>query len=104
VTERLYIRRNIGDTLGVTDSLWAVFVKDVISTRLPAGFTFWSAAGGWRDSTGRTTREPSFVVEVVHPVRAAAADSAITGVIAEYKRRFGQQSVLRVVTAGRASY
>lgn len=104
VTERLYFGRNIGDTLGVNDSLWAIFVKDVVSAQFPAGFTVWGAAGGWRDSTGRTMREPTFVLEVVHPVGAAAADSAIAAVIAEYKRRFHQQSVLRVVTAGRANF
>src|SRR6266567_3247729 len=60
VTERLYFGRNIGDTLGVSDSVWAVFVKDVVSRRLPAGFTFWTAEGAWRDSSGRATREPSF--------------------------------------------
>jgi hypothetical protein len=104
VTERLYFGRNIGDTLGVTDSLWAIFVRDVIAARFPAGFTYWIAAGGWRDSTGRTTREPSFVLEVIHPGRAAGVDSAVAAVIAEYKRRFHQQSVLRVLTAGRASF
>lgn len=103
VTERLYFGRNIGDTLGVTDSLWAVFVRDVVSVQVPAGFTYWAAQGGWQDSTGRSTREPSFVLEVVHPVRAAA-DSAIATIIAEYKRRFRQQAVLRVVSPGRASY
>src|SRR6266446_3482055 len=92
VTERLYFGRNIGDTLGVSDSVWAVFVKDVVSRRLPAGFTFWTAEGA--------TREPSFVLEVVHPNRSAASDSAIVAIITEYKRRFSQQSVLRVVTAG----
>jgi len=104
VTERLYFGRNIGDTLGVTDSLWSVFVREVVSARLPAGFTVWTAAGSWRDSTGRVAREPSFVLEVVHPSPSAATDSAIVAVIAEYKRRFQQQSVLRVVTAGRASF
>ena len=96
VTERLYFGRNIGDTLGVSDSVWAVFVREVVSARLPAGFTFWPAEG--------TGREPSFVLEVVHPVRSAGTDSAIVAIIAEYKRRFSQQSVLRVVTAGRASF
>lgn len=104
VTERLYFGRNMGDSLGVTDSLWAVFVREVVSARLPAGYTFWPAAGGWRDSTGRVTREPSFVLEVVHPSASAVSDSAIVAVIAEYKRRFRQQSVLRVVTSGRASF
>ena len=104
VTERLYFGRNTGDTLGVSDSVWAVFVRDVVSARLPAGFTFWPAEGAWRDSIGHRVREPSFVLEVVHPARSAGADSAIVAIIAEYKRRFRQQSVLRVVTAGHASF
>lgn len=104
VTERIYFGRNIGDTLGVTDSLWAVFVREVVSPHLPAGYTFWPAAGDWRDSTGHVAREPSIVLEVIHPLAAASIDSAITQVIGEYKRRFQQQSVLRVVTTGRASF
>jgi hypothetical protein len=96
VTERLYFGRNIGDTFGVSDSVWAIFVRDVVSARLPGGFTIWPAEG--------SGHEPSFVLEVVHPARSAGADSAIVAIIAEYKRRFRQQSVLRVVTPGRASF
>lgn len=103
VTERLYFGRNIGNTLGVTDSAWAGFVREVVSARL-SGFTFWTAEGQWRAPDGRTTREPSFVLEVVHPPRQAQADSAIVAIITEYKRRFGQESVLRVVTAGRGTF
>jgi hypothetical protein len=103
ITERLYFGRNIADSLAVTDSAWAVFLRDVVSSRLPAGFTFWTAEGAWRDSSGRSNREPSFVVEVVHPPRSAA-DSAIVAIIAEYKRRFKQESVLRVITSSRASF
>ena len=96
VTERLYFGRNIANALGVTDSAWAVFVRDIVSTRLPSGFTFWPAEGQWR--------EPSFILEVVHLPRQAQADSAIVAIIAEYKRRFGQESVLRVVTVGRGTF
>jgi hypothetical protein len=98
VTERLYFGRNIGNTLGVTDSAWAVFVREVVGARLE-GFTVWTAEGSWRG-----TREPSFVLEVVHPERSASADSAIAAIIVEYKRRFNQEAVLRVVTSGQASY
>lgn len=98
VTERLYFGRNIGNTLGVTDSAWAVFVRDVVGARLD-GFTVWTAEGSWKG-----TREPSFVLEVVHAERSASADSAIVAIIGEYKRRFSQESVLRVVTAGRAGF
>jgi len=104
VTERLYFGRNIASTLGVTDSAWAVFVRDVVSAQLPSGFTFWAAEGQWQGADGRSVREPSFVLEVVHPPREARADSAIVAIITEYKRRFGQESVLRVITVGRAAF
>ena len=104
VTERLYFARNIAQKLGVTDSAWAVFVADVVSARLPDGFTFWAAQGEWRGADGRATREPSFVLEVVHPARSATTEAAIAAIITEYKRRFNQESVLRVVSSGRASY
>jgi uncharacterized protein DUF3574 len=103
VTDRLYFGRNVGNTLGVTDSAWAVFVREVVDARLD-GFTFWTAQGTWRGSDGRPVRESSFVLEVVHPERSATADSAIVAIIVEYKRRFNQESVLRVVTNGRASF
>jgi len=104
VTERLYFGRNVAQPLGVTDSAWAVFVTDVVSAQLPSGFTFWAATGEWRGADGRSTREPSFVLEVVHPARSANIEAAIVAIIAEYKRRFRQESVLRVVTNGRGSY
>jgi hypothetical protein len=104
VTDRLYFGRTTADSLSVTDSAWTVFLKDVVSPGLPSGFTFWVAEGEWRGSDGRSRHEPSFVLEVVHAPRSASVDSAILGIIAEYKRRFRQQSVLRVVTGGRASF
>ncbi|HWN18056.1 MAG TPA: DUF3574 domain-containing protein [Gemmatimonadales bacterium] len=104
VTDRLYFGRKTADSLSVTDSAWTVFLKDVVSPKLPSGFTFWVAEGEWRGSDSRPRHEPSFVLEVVHPPRSASVDSAILGIIAEYKRRFRQQSVLRVVTGGRASF
>jgi hypothetical protein len=104
ITDRLYFGRMTADSIVVTDSAWTGFLKDVVSSRLPGGFTFWMAEGEWRGSDGRIRHEPSFVLEVVHPPRSAMADSAILGIIAEYKRRFSQESVLRVVTSGRASF
>ena len=104
LAERLYFGRNVADTLRVTDSAWTLFVTDVVGVRLPGGFTYWKAEGQWRGVDGRPKREPSFVLEVVHPARSAETDAAIVAIIAEYKRRFGQEAVLRVVTGGRASY
>ena len=104
ITDRLYFGRNTAGSLSVTDSAWVVFLKDVVSPSLPSGFTFWVAEGEWRGSDGRSRHEPTFVLEVVRPPRSATVDSAILGIIAEYKRRFSQESVLRVVMDGQASF
>lgn len=60
--------------------------------------------GQWRGADGRPNREPTFVLEVVHPARAAGIDAAIAAIIAEYKRLFRQEAVLRVIIVGRASF
>ena len=101
--ERLYFGRNVGDSLVVTDSAWAVFLVEVVTPRFPNGFTAWPAQGQWLGPDGVLEREPSFVVEFVHPDRTDF-DRALTEVVAEYKRRFRQQSVLRVRASARASF
>lgn len=100
LVERLYFGRHVGDTLVVTDSAWTAFVAEVVTPRFPAGLTVWSAQGQWRGADGRIQREPSFVLELVHPAQAASPDSAIATIVAEYKRRFRQEAVLRVVSSG----
>ena len=103
LVERLYFGREVGDSLVVTDSAWAAFLVEIVTPRFPEGFTAWRAEGQWRGARGVLEREPSFVVELVHPV-TADADRALAEVIAEYKRRFHQESVLRVRTTARASF
>jgi len=46
---------------------------------------------------GDLVREPSFVVELVH-VATPDVEVRVQHVMAEYKLRFAQQSVLRLVT------
>ena len=101
--ERLYFGRDVGDSLVVTDSAWAAFLVEVVTPRFPGGFTAWRAEGQWRSASGALEREPSFVVELVLPVRADT-DQALSDIISEYKRRFHQESVLRVRADARASY
>jgi hypothetical protein len=101
--ERLYFGRNIGDTATVSDSAWAVFVHEVLRPNFPEGATIWDAAGQWRDPTGRTVRERSFVVELVHLV-TPDVEARVVRVMDAYKRRFAQQSVLRLVAEAWASF
>lgn len=101
--ERLYFGRNIGDTAVVSDSAWAAFVRQVITPTFPEGSTIWDAAGQWRAPDGNVVRERSFVVELLHLV-TPDVEQRVQTVIAEYKRRFAQESVLRMVTNVRASF
>jgi hypothetical protein len=97
VMERLYFGRAIGDTGQVTDSQWTTFLADVVTPRFPDGFTVFRAQGQWRGRSGVVQRESTYVVEVVRlklPARAAVVDT----IIAEYRRRFLQEAVLRVIT------
>jgi hypothetical protein len=101
--ERLYFGRNIGDSAVVSDSAWAGFVRETITPAFPEGATVWDAAGQWRAPDGTTVRERGFVVELLHLV-TPDVEQRVKTVIDDYKRRFAQQSVLRVVTQVRATF
>ena len=101
--ERLYFGRNIGDSATVSDSAWAMFVRETITPAFPEGATVWDAAGQWRAPDGTVVRERSYVVELLHLV-TPDVERQVQRVIDDYKRRFAQQSVLRMVTHVRASF
>ncbi len=78
----------------ISSAQFEAFVDAEVSPRFPSGFTLFSARGAWRDRvSGKTLREPSRVLEVVHEGRSEAA---FEDLIERYKERFEQQSVLRV--------
>lgn len=101
--ERLYFGRNIGDSSMVSDSAWASFVRETITPAFPEGATVWSADGQWRGPDGKLVRERSFVVELLHLV-TPDVERRVQRIIDEYKKRFAQESVLRMVTNVRASF
>ena len=101
--ERLYFGRNIADTAVVSDSAWGTFVRDVLTPRFPEGATVWDASGQWRAPNGALVREPSYVVELLHPA-TPESEARVQGVIDAYKTRFAQQAVLRMVTTVRATF
>ena len=101
--ERLYFGRNIADTGTVSDSAWNRFVHEVLTPEFPEGATIWDAAGQWRAPDGTFVRERSFVVELLHLV-TPDVEARVQRVIDGYKRRFAQQSVLRMISEVRASF
>ncbi len=95
VADRLFFGRNVPGGGTVSDSAFAAFVDEVVTPRFPAGLTLFRADGQWRGASGRVEREPSMVVEVVHPA-GPAAEADLREIADEYKRRFRQEAVLRV--------
>jgi hypothetical protein len=109
VADRLYFGRDVREGCAtspartVSDSAWAAFVREVVTGRFPDGLTVFGGEGQWREGDGRIVREESFVLEVVHPA-GPSADADFREIAAEYKRRFCQQSVMRVTTPARQRF
>jgi hypothetical protein len=97
VADRLFFGRNIPAGGTVSEAQWEEFVRDVVTPRFPKGLTVWQGKGQWLDPRGNVVREDVYVVEILHdPI--AADDAAITIIATEYKKRFGQDAVLRVTS------
>jgi hypothetical protein len=79
----------------VTGEEWAAFLSAVVTPRFPAGLTAWPASGQWRGADGQIVREDSYVLNLFHPAEASA-EREIQAIVAEYKKRFEQEAVLRV--------
>ncbi|HST61264.1 MAG TPA: DUF3574 domain-containing protein, partial [Longimicrobium sp.] len=95
VSDRLYFGRGIPGGGTVSDTAWAAFLREAVTPRFPAGLTVLRGEGQWRDEAGVIIQEATFVLELLHPP-GAEADAALDEIAAEYKRRFRQESVMRV--------
>ena len=96
VEHQLFMGRNGDSGEVVDDAAWAAFLGEVVTPRFPDGLTVLNAQGQWRDSEGVIQKERSKVLVILVP---PGADSVrlLDEVPDEYKRRFNQESVLRVV-------
>jgi hypothetical protein len=94
VRDVLYFGRNTPAGTELSDSAWQQFVDEVLTPSFPAGLTIWDAAGQWRGTSGQVERERSKVLTLLH-AGDSRSDSLVTEAVAEYKRRFAQEAVLR---------
>ena len=82
-----------GGAVSVAD--WTDFLATAVTPRFPSGLTVFDAHGQWREAAGKIAREDTHVLLILHE-GDAAAEASIAAVIAEYKRRFRQEAVMRV--------
>ena len=86
-----------GKQIEIGEGDWQAFVADTLTPAFPDGFTVVDAAGHFHSATLVTARERARLVMIVHRADAGVALS-LDRVVAEYKRRFAQQEVLRIST------
>lgn len=79
----------------VTADQWSDFLDKQVTPFFPDGLSVFRAAGQWHSEAGTLVRENSFVLNLIHPDNAAD-DNTIRRIMAAYKTRFKQESVLRV--------
>ena len=77
----------------VSELEWQIFLRDEVTPRFPEGLTVWEANGQWRRPDGQIEHEGAKVLLLVHP-DTAVAGSAVQSVIAQYRKKFDQESVL----------
>lgn len=103
VRDVVYFGRNRPDGGVVSEAEWRGFLDEVVTPRFPNGLTVVHADGQWRGQSGAVERERAEVLTVLHG-GTEESRKAMLEVVGEYKRRFGQEAVLRERLAACASF
>ena len=97
IRTELYFGRNKPDGAEVSRKDFDEFLTGFVTERFPDGLTVLTGRGQFLDSDGEVERERSVVLILLYPVSARNEKSVkIEEIREEYKKRFLQQSVLRV--------
>ena len=97
IRTELYFGRNKPDGAEVSLKDFDEFLSGFVTERFPDGLTVLTGRGQFLDSDGEVERERSVVLILLYPVSARNEKSVkIEEIRDEYKKRFLQQSVLRV--------
>ena len=90
--------------IAVSDAEWRAFLAEVVTPRFPRGLTVLDAEGQYTPrAAADVRRERTRIVVLLHG-GDHAADTAIDEIMRDYRRRFDQESVLRVDTAAAVSF
>jgi hypothetical protein len=93
----LYLGMSIPNGGAVSGEDWEKFLAEVVTPEFPDGFTILAGRGQYREASGTIAKEPSHVLVFLY-VRSErkSAGAKIENIRREYKKRFSQESVLRV--------
>ena len=89
----LYFGRDLGGEAVVSEEAFRDFLAETVTPLFPDGLSVVDVAGQFRDSKGTIVREPTKLLILLVPDAAGVAPDVET-IVAAYKERFDQQSVL----------
>ncbi len=93
----LYLGMSIPGGAMVNDSDWERFLREFVTPLFPDGFSVLLGRGQYREASGTIAKEPSHVLVFLYPrTKRKDAGAKIESIRAEYKKRFAQESVMRV--------
>lgn len=87
------LNRPAGEAIGGQE--WQQFVDGDVTPRFRDGLTVFDARGQWLGNDGKVAREPSKALMLIHG-KDAESESKIEALRGIYKKRFAQESVMRV--------
>ena len=99
----LYFGLLLADGGEISDSQWQDFLAGTVTPRFKKGFSVMDVRGQWMMDNGEIIKEPSKLLVILHKADARIHQS-IEDIRSIYKKRFNQESVLRITTEAAVSY
>jgi hypothetical protein len=103
IKDELYFGLSRPGNLTVSEIEWQLFLNRVITPRFKDGLTVMDTYGQYLNNDGKLTREKSKLVILIYD-NSSNKNQMVQQVIASYKQRFQQESVLRVTSSVRVSF
>ena len=81
----------------ISEEEFQEFIDEFVTPRFPSGLTILDGRGQWREEDSTITKEPGKVMILIYPRNERrSADKRIEEIRAGYKKRYSQESVLRL--------
>ena len=92
------------DGSSVSEQEFRQFLDREVTPRFPDGLTLFVGLGQFRHASGVVVQERSMLLVLLYPADQPESAGYIEAIREAYKRRFRQESVLRLDTSARVSF